>query len=62
MREDLEICGVKKILNSRINIAFPAVLMNVPGNLVIVKQELLYYNESIRARGPEGPYFTGGKT
>jgi hypothetical protein len=41
---------------------FPAVLMDMPGNLVIVKPGWLYYNESIRARGPQGPYFTGGKT
>lgn len=41
---------------------FPAVLMNAPGNFVVVKPGRLYYNESIRARGPEGPYFTGGKT
>ena len=36
--------------------------MDMPGNLVIVKPGWLYYNESIRARGPQGPYFTGGKT
>lgn len=41
---------------------FPAVLMNAPGNLVVVKLWRLYYNERIRARGPERPYFTGGKT
>ena len=41
---------------------FPAVLMDMPGNLVIVKPGWLYYNESIKARGPQGPYFTGGKT
>lgn len=36
--------------------------MDMPGNLVIVKPGWLYYNESIRACGPQGPYFTGGKT
>ena len=36
--------------------------MDMPGNLVIVKPGWRYSNESIRARGPQGPYFTGGKT
>ena len=36
---------------------FPAVLMNAPGNLVVVKPGWLYYNESIRARGPQGTVF-----
>ena len=31
--------------------------MNTPGNLVVVKPGRLYYNESIRARGPEGTVF-----
>ncbi len=36
---------------------FPAVLRNAPGNLVVVKPGWLYYNESIRARGPQGTVF-----
>ena len=36
---------------------FPAVLRNAPGNLVVVKPGWLYYNESIRARGPQGAVF-----
>ena len=33
----------------------------IAGNFVIVKQGRPLYNESIRARGPEGPYFTRRK-